>query len=315
MTSLSKYFPAGLIISFVTLSLINCGGSGGSNGAASSGTVTLQIADAPVDEASAVWIQFRGLEIHGANGTTYTFNYCADPATGKTTVSSASCTQAAPKKLNLLTLTNGVTDLLLENQTLPAGRYEWIRLLVDAESNVRDSYIEINGAEYELNIPSGAESGLKLNRGFDVSANGNAAFTIDFDLRKSVRKPGSSNEYKLRPTLRIVDNSNLGTITGSAIPTLVSTNCNAAIYVFEGQNVIPDDMDDLAAEPVTVATIALDSATGEYTYRASFLQTGDYTLALTCNANQDDPDTDDSLNFIVTANVSVSASQNTRYNF
>jgi hypothetical protein len=70
------------------------------------------------------------------------------------------------------------------------------------------------GAGHELTIPSGMQSGLKLNRGFDVPAGGSADFTIDFDLHKSVHMTGSGS-YMLRPTLRMVDNIMVGSISGT----------------------------------------------------------------------------------------------------
>ena len=73
---------------------------------------------------------------------------------------------------------------------MPAGDYEWIRLIVDNEQDVRDSYVVLtSGEECELRVPSGAESGLKLNRGFTLPADGSVALTIDFDLRKSIHAP------------------------------------------------------------------------------------------------------------------------------
>jgi hypothetical protein len=73
---------------------------------------------------------------------------------------------------------------------VPAGRYQSIRLLIEAQQNQPSSYIDFaSGARYPLYVPSGSESGLKLIRGFTVAAGSNSNFTIDFDLRKSVIAP------------------------------------------------------------------------------------------------------------------------------
>lgn len=49
----------------------------------------------------------------------------------------------------------GRAALLLGGATLPAGEYEWIRLIVDSPPSTRDSYIVLaSGAECELNTAS-----------------------------------------------------------------------------------------------------------------------------------------------------------------
>lgn len=303
---------AGLALAFAAL-LAGCGGTGDSAGP---GALTVRITDAPVDTAEHVYVQFSGLEIQGANGMRTTLHYCQDPAdAAKTVASAAACsTPPAPKQIDLLALTGGVADVLLDGFMLPAGHYDWIRLMVDT-AGVRDSYIVIaGGAEYELTIPSGSETGLKLNRGVDVPAGGNADFTIDFDLRKSVHVTGTG-EYLLRPTLRLVDNSRVGAIAGTVAPSLVPAGCTPAVYVFTGAGVTPDDIDGIAPDPVTTATVALDSGSGEYRYKAAFLEAGDYTVAYTCNAVADDPAVDDALIFAGSATVPVTANTVTVHNF
>jgi hypothetical protein len=258
-------------------------------------------------------IQFSGLEIHGAGGNT-TLYYCQDPADPtKTIVSPTPCTTpAAPKRLDLLFLTGGLAEVLLNGFTLPAGHYSWIRLMVDT-AGARDSYIVVPvGAEHELTIPSGDETGLKLNRGFVVPAGGSADFTIDFDLQ--VVHLTGTGEYLLRPTLRIADNSVAGAIAGTVDAALVPAGCTPAVYVFEGGGVTPDDIDSTAPEPVTTATVKLDGAT--YKYKAAFLEAGSYTVAYTCQAALDDPAVDDALVvFTGAATVPVAAKTTTVHNF
>jgi hypothetical protein len=294
--------------------LAACGDSG-TTGNTGTGALTLQITDAPVDTAEHVYIQFRGLDIQGANGTRTTLYYCQDaviPAI--TVVSTTACsTPAAPKQLDLRALTGGEAEVLLDEFMLPAGHYSWIRLMVDT-GGLQDSYIVLlGGADYELTIPSGSETGLKLNRGIDVPAGGSANFTIDFDLRKSVHVTGSG-EYMLRPTLRLADNTVVGAIAGTVDPLLVS-GCAPAVYVFTGAGVTPDDIDGIPPDPVTTATVKLDSGSGEYRYKAAFLEAGEYTVAYACQAATDDPATNVALAFTGAATVTVAANTVTLHNF
>jgi hypothetical protein len=316
MNSSSALKQAAAIVAIGAL-LASCGGgSSGSGGPAAPGAFTLRITDGPIESAEHVYVQFSGIELQSMGGTRTTLYYCEDAVDPNiTVVSSAPCsTEPAPKQLDLLALTGGEADYLLDGYLLPSGHYEWIRLMVDTDG-LRDSYIVlVGGAAHELAIPSGSQSGLKLNRGIDVPAGGSADFTIDFDLRKSVHVTGTG-EYLLRPTLRLADNTRVGAIAGTVDPTLVPAGCTPAIYVFAGAGVTPDDIDGVAPEPVTTATVKLDSGSGAYLYKAAYLEAGDYTVAYTCQAGSDDPVVDNALSFTGTATVAVTASTVTTHNF
>src|SRR5690606_22526037 len=119
--------------------------------------------------------------------------------------------------------------------------------------------------------------GLKLVRGFTVPAGGVADFTLDFDLRKSVHDPASepgnaSGDYILRPVLRIVDNTQVGRISGTVAGSLITAGCDPVVYVFAGAEVTPDDVDALETDvdPVTAAPVEQDMDSVEYRYTAAF---------------------------------------------
>jgi hypothetical protein len=181
---------------------------------------------------------------------------------------------------------------------------------------VRDSYVVMGGGEYELTIPSGAQSGLKVSRGFDVTEHGIADLTIDFDLRKSVAAPKSGKEFKLRPTLRVVDSFASGAIAGVVDPTWMTQACNkAAIYVFDGANAVPDDIDELDADPVATGRVRMNENTGSHRYKIAFLDPGNYTVAFLCQGAGDDPEKSDTLAFTGAANVAVTAGATTTLHF
>jgi hypothetical protein len=306
------------------LALAGCGGSSGGGSGASTGTMSLKITDAAVDDADHVFIQFHGIELQAADGTRTTLYYCEDPMDStKTIVSDSACTtNPKPKQIDLLALNGGLADSLFDNFTLPSGHYSWARLMVDASGtlNPPDSYIVIGQNNFALTIPSGAQTGLKVNRGFDVPAGGHADFTIDFDLRKSVVL--ANGDYMLRPTLRMVDNTMVGAIAGTVDASLVPSGCTPAVYVFSGANATPDDIDTdpTYPDPVTTATVKLDTSDNTYKYKAAFLEAGDYTVAYTCDAVADDPAVDNTADNTVTFNnaatVTVTAGSNpTIHNF
>lgn len=277
------------LLATAALALAGCGGS--SEG---EGILNLKITDSPVDQAEAVVVVFTGVQLKPADGEVISFDVdCPDDqgeATGRCSI-------------DLLTLQEGVTVDLLEDQPLPAGQYNWIRLNVLAERDMQDgSYIllEEGGEQYPLFIPSGAQSGLKLVRPFIVSQTGNTELVIDFDLRKSViAPPGLAPNYILKPTLRLVDNLLTGTIEGQvdlgalgeAQEVAADASCNGGVYLFNEADATPDDQDGDAtdgADPVVYTALEPDELDGSIaSYNFSFVETGDYTIAFTCDFGVD----------------------------
>jgi hypothetical protein len=260
----------------LALSLTGCGGDGGDGGAAT-GRISLAVMDAPVDSASSVVVEFTGLELKPESGPSFTIGL--DPA----------------RQVDLYDLQEGMSEYLVIDETVPSGRYNWVRLLLNAEEGLTDSYIEMDdGSRHSLHIPSGAQTGLKLVSGFLVPVNGDADFVIDFDLRKSVVKPeAEGQDYKLKPALRMVNMAEAGDIGGTVDSTLLAgSGCTGAnaVYVFEGTD--PDDEDGIAPDPVTSALVNYRETEGIYAYRVAYLVPGDYTVALTCNADLDGAEDD-----------------------
>lgn len=241
--------------------------------------MNLGLTDGPVDSASAVVVSFTGVELQPSGGgqrVTVTFT--------------------TPKTIDLLQEKNGNEASLLDGASVPAGNYDWLRLMlnVGADGTVANSYIAINGAQYPLIIPSGAETGLKLVQGFTMTANQVANFTIDFMLQQSITAPpgqtsGGIQDYMLRPALRLIDNVQAGTISGTvALSTLQSNSAclsgysgsgplpNAHIFIFSG-GVTPSS----SLTPAVESDITL-SASGSYSYTQPFLLAGGYTLAVAC---------------------------------
>lgn len=282
-----------LALSFALLS--GCGGGGGGG----TGEVTVRVADAPVDAASQVVVQFDGIELRGPGLGTQTFSF------------------EQPRRIDLLALSEGRSQALLEGVTLPAGRYTQLRLLVSAGQNASDSFIELeDGSVHPLYIPSGNESGLKLVGGFAVPAGGRADFTIDFDLRKSITYPaGLGGAYLLKPALRVVETAGAGAIAGTVAASLATAEgCDPAVYVYSGAGVSADDVGS-ATPPLSSALVGLDESTGTYGYRAALLPAGDYTAAFTCGAGADDPASDDDIAFTGTSSASVLAGRTATVGF
>lgn len=293
MTSHKMFSP---LLFSGALALSACGG--GDSGTPT-GQVSVGVTDAPVDEATAVMMTFDGIELKPADGQRLVFPLEA----------------AGP--INVLDLQNGAREMLLEGITVPAGRYNYIRLSVAEDAGTSPTIEFQDGSVFPLTVPSSEESGLKLNQGFVVPVNGLADFTVDIDLRRSIHEVqgGLGTEYIMRPTLRMVQTNTTGSISGTVDATLASApDCDAAVYVYEGSGVTPDDLGS-AVEPVTSADVTMDETTGEYHYNASYLVEGAYTVALTCAAAADAPDIDDDIPFEAQADVNVVAGESAALNF
>ena len=215
-------------------------------------------------------------------------------------------------------------DSLLNDATVPSGQYQWARLSVLAEQgNDQDSYIILNNdSRFSLYVPSGDQSGLKINTPFFVEQDGSTFYTIDFDLHKSVNDPQGFPDYRLRPTLRLMKNNQVGSISGTVDPELVMAgNCantggqDDAVYVYSGFNIMPDDTDAIDPDPIVTANVKLDTMDGMFKYTAGFIEQGDYTVAFTCQFSSDNPEVDDMIEFVMPTNATVIAGQATTADF
>ncbi len=104
--------------------------------------------------------------------------------------------------VDLLKLKNDATSLF-SKAIVPEGKYNQIRLIL----NNPEGKVVKNGVEFPLKVPSGTQSGLKLNGEIDLVSGLLLEFTLDFDLQSLKNTPGQG--YILRPTIPI---SNIKTL-------------------------------------------------------------------------------------------------------
>lgn len=323
-----KQYKYSFIFSILPLVFVTaCGGGSVKDPALTTGKLILAITDAPVDGASNVSVRFNGVEVKPASGDSISFDFAA-------------------RDIDLLSLQGGGSKIMLDEVPLEAGQYNWIRLKVIAEKNTIDSYLQTEvdnpDSRVSLWIPSGSETGLKLNHSFVVAVGGITDFTIDFNLRKSITNPvGQANNLILKPSLRIVDNNAVGEIFGmvdatmlsniDSVSTLETCSDRSAVYVFAADmsgtdptDAIVDDVDDIdgvdvgldGADPITTALVEM-AQDETYQYSVAFLSPGFYTIAFTCNAGDDvaDEDNSDVVTFTGTTTVEVVANNTTTHNF
>jgi len=178
--------------------LAGCGGGGGPVGPGGPGAGTLQVnlVDAPDPTISALNVTINRVEAHVVDPENLNDNEDSHWQTITT----------APQSFNLLDLARN--EAILGSTSLPAGHYTQIRLFPSA-ATVTDST-----GTHNVTIPSGVQSGIKLNVNYDISPNQVTAILLDFNVSKSLIKTGNG-QYRLQPVIPAVVKVLSGTVTGT----------------------------------------------------------------------------------------------------
>ncbi len=195
---------------------------------------------------------------------------------------------------NLLELSNGVTAVLAE-EDIPNGVYKEIRLhVVDAGIVMDDE----EGTEYDLKVPSGNASGLKikLDPSLEVEGGAYAEVLLDFDVSRSFvmrgnmkHGKGKVNGFIFKPVVRAVAHvqTTAGDISGNVTDGEENPVENALLTLVEGED-----------------TITSANTDEEGFYAMMGILPGDYSLIL----NIDDED-------VETTSVSVVAGESSEQDF
>lgn len=291
------YFPA-----FVATSLLAGCSGGSSGGGQETGQLSLAVSDAPVQDVRQVCVEFTEAEFKKAGSDNQTIVF--DP----------------PAKIDLLAYQGLNAAPLLIDAELEAGEYQWIRLAAnaplggnggggaganDSECLGNGSYVVTDdGGVHGLYIPSSAESGLKLTRGFTLPVGGSADFVAEFDLMKSVHAPaGLDPDYIMRPTVHLFDRTETGSITGEVSAELATAaDCMPAVYLYN-EGVVPDDNEEDAetdsVDPLASAMVEMQND-GRFVYAIGPLLAGLYDVAFSCDG--DDPALDEVLDYLPSVN-------------
>ncbi len=116
---------------------------------------------------------------------------------------------------NLLDLVNGAHVVLGETE-LEAGIYRQIRLIL-GDGN----YVVIDGEPYDMQTPSGQQTGIKLNIDAEIREGITYTLAIDFDAHRSVVKQGQTPvgaPFLLTPVIRAYAQAETGMISGVVEP-------------------------------------------------------------------------------------------------
>jgi hypothetical protein len=258
------------------------------------GEVTMDLGtELPADpNITQVVTYVRGLEFTTGSGGTKTLEF------------------SDSEQLDLIDLAddNGVLRLFTSEQ-LGEGSYTGVRLLFD-EDRTDDAFVSTgSGTQFPLNVAAGDYASLSFS--IDDNENSSEAFTLLLDLRQSLSFDDDNDEYTLTPAMRAVETSEMSRIEGDVTVTCPGGGSleRGAVYLFQGQDVTPDDIDGAGVEPFATAPVFTATTGGGFFYSLRYLPAGDYTLAVSCNGNDEDPLTDEDLQFRNAVNVSLDDSE------
>jgi hypothetical protein len=121
---------------------------------------------------------------------------------------------------NLLDFRNGV-DTLIATGGLGNTTVSQIRLVLGDGNTVM-----VDSAIYPLTVPSGMQSGVKLDVHNELKAGVAYHLLLDFDANASVVLTGNG-KYLLKPVIRVIDTAMSGSIKGLVLPVGVNVSVKA----------------------------------------------------------------------------------------
>lgn len=201
-----------LLVSLTVMLLIAAGCSDDSTGPMQgNGTIKLYMTDSPASYDSVI-VFIQRIEVHRSSN---------DSTDGWIVIDNNL------RSFDLLQLRNGTT-IVVGDSVLPSGTYNQIRFVL-----TDGCYVVDGGIKHDLTVPSGMQSGIKINHTFTIQANVLYELMIDFNVELSIHITGNNN-YILRPVLRCIPLSSSGSVSGQVQP----IDAQAIIFTTSGSDTI-----------------------------------------------------------------------------
>lgn len=239
----------------------------------------------PIDNLQRVTLPLEGLAVQTSDGQ------------------SRSLRLDDPVDVDLLLFDLDNPYLLIANAELAEGSYRSVQLLVDADGAELQ---RLDGGLFPIDL---AASTPFADVAFSVDEDSSVAIDLALDLRLSLSQR-TDDRYRLAPVLRAVpagDGAEVRGVVGGGLLNDASCALGAAVYLFEGLDVEPDERDGAGVEPVATAAVRNDPFNAVPAYRLGVLAEGPYTLALTCDGELEDglDVADPEINFIARYNLEL----------
>ncbi len=270
------------------------------------GSLVVDITDAPIDDAERVVLEVPAIELLDSDGATVTVD--TDNA----------------DSFDLLDYQDGNTLRLVSENFDESTHFLGIRpRFDDGDAYVRTS----SGGHVPIEIIG---KGDFATLAFTLESEQSTAIVIDLDLRFSlIDRVDDLGVYEMLPVVRAIDADTAGRLAGSVDTAILtddscrgdrSTGDGVAVYLYDGSDVTPvdyvNDGSVVASDPpIASAGVRYDGDSGTWGYRFDYVTPGDYTVALTCEADDENPLSDDDLDFWSSANATVTEAGTTTLNF
>lgn len=204
------------------------------------GTMEVQMHDAPADYEE-VNVYVESVRVNNA-----------DSDTGWVTINSPQ------QSYDLLKLSNGAS-VVLGSEELSTGTYNQIRLVLSRD----DHSVVLDGTEHDMMVPSGSQTGIKLNINAEIKEDITYTLVLDFDAARSiVERPSgqSGSSYLLKPVVRAYSQAETGNIAGSVSP----ADAHPFVYAIANSD--------------TLSSTKADTTSGDF--KLIGLEEGSYTVSV-----------------------------------
>jgi Domain of unknown function (DUF4382) len=168
-----------------------------------------------------------------------------------------------PAMYNLLDYTNG-EDTLIAEGPVSTGYYSQIRLYIGDGCNIVQ-----NGSTHPLEVPSGSQSGLKLNVQATILPGVRYVARLDFDASRSILMTGNGR-YKLKPVIKVLTDAVSGSMTGIIAPDTAYATVRAIVGT-DTSTTLADSTGYFAFESLLPATYMLTIVPADTMYRDTTL--------------------------------------------
>jgi hypothetical protein len=270
--------------------------------------VSFSISDAPSDSVTSVNVTFSSITLKSAIDND-------DDASGLEFPILDEDGNPTTMTIDLMAYQNGDEKLIINNVAVPTGDYKSLVLNTSGcpqnqNGSTEFCWVVDGGGIKTLKTPSNK---LKLGA-LSIATEAVQSYNIEFNLRSAMTNTAGGVSYNLKPHgIRIVNSIDVGSLTGTIDDNLltVGEDCETVfqadsdhgkiIYLYEGEmaldglmgdeydpdvakNIIPDGV----IKPYASDSVSFNAESSTYEYKFTHLPAGNYTVALSCSAIDDD---------------------------